>query len=175
MTRMPRRTPQTLADYLVVGICPGLIMFLVGSLMWFLVEIFYQGEFRLRMLFVMAMFVMGIVGIARISMESGFERASLFGFPFAAVIVMAIMAFIKDGLIVGVPLMILVWWAAHKLTWDCTLIDDTQDASGEGLLQHMGLDPSAPPADRAPPGTTVRSSEPEATTTAAEAPDAPWW
>ena len=36
--------------------------------------------------------------------------------------------------------MAIVWWSAHKLTWDCTFIDDEQDASGEGLLQGMGLD-----------------------------------
>ena len=64
--------------------------------------------------------------------------------------------------------MVLVWWAAHKLTWDCTLIDDTQDASGQGLLQQMGLDPSAGPPDASsPPGTTSRPSEPEATTSTA--------
>ena len=32
----------------------------------------------------------------------------------------------------------------HQLTWDCTLIDETQDASGEGLLQTVGLDTQAP-------------------------------
>ena len=60
MRLMPRRTPETLADYLVVAICPTLIALLVGSLMWFLVEVFYQGEFKGRLIFVMAMFVMGI-------------------------------------------------------------------------------------------------------------------
>ena len=52
---------ETLADYLVVAICPALIMLLVGSLMYFLVEVFYQGEFKARLLWVMAMFVMAIV------------------------------------------------------------------------------------------------------------------
>ena len=37
-------------------------------------------------------------------------------------------------------LMAVVWWSAHKLTWDCTFIDDQQDASGEGLLQAVGFD-----------------------------------
>jgi hypothetical protein len=65
MKDMSRRAPETLADYLVVAICPALIMLLVGSLMYFLVEVFYQGEYRGRLLWVMAMFVLGIVGIAR--------------------------------------------------------------------------------------------------------------
>jgi len=29
----------------------------------------------------------------------------------------------------------LIWWSAHKLTIDCTLIDESQDSSGEGLLR----------------------------------------
>ena len=32
----------------------------------------------------------------------------------------------------------IVWWSAHKLTWDCTLIDEDEDASGSGLLQTVG-------------------------------------
>ena len=35
-----------------------------------------------------------------------------------------------------------VWWATHKLTFDCTLLDEDQDA-GVGLLQESGLDRSA--------------------------------
>src|SRR4051812_40824701 len=171
---MRRRAPETLADYLVVGICPALIMFLVGSLMWFVVEVFYLGEFKARLIWVMVMYVMGIVGIARISMESGMERASLFGGPFAAVIALAIMKFVSDGFIIAGPLMILVWWAAHKLTWDCTLMDDTQDASGQGLLQQMGLDSSAGSADPSPPGTTSRPGDIEAVTVE-ETPSSPWW
>jgi hypothetical protein len=32
-----------------------------------------------------------------------------------------------------------IWLCSWKLTWDCTLIDDDEDASGEGLLQAAGL------------------------------------
>ena len=34
----------------------------------------------------------------------------------------------------------LVWWSADKLTWDCTLIDESEEDSGEGLLEAVGLD-----------------------------------
>ena len=176
MKSMSRRAPETLADYLVVAICPALIMLLVGSLMYFLVEVFYQGEYKGRLLWVMAMFVLGIVGIARISMEEGLAYASLFGAALAGAIALALMQFVKDGLVIGGPIMALVWWAAHKLTWDCTLIDDAQDVSGQGLLQQMGLDTTAAPADTSsPPGTTSRANEPEATTSTAAAPSPPWW
>lgn len=42
--------------------------------------------------------------------------------------------FINCGLIA------LVWWSADKLTWDCTLIDEQEEDSGEGLLETIGLD-----------------------------------
>ena len=94
--------------------------------------------------------VLGIVGVSRLAMEEGYTRASLFGAALAGAL----------GLVLppkAWPILALVWWAAYKLTWDCTLIDDTQDASGEGLLQRMGLDSSAVPASNAPPGTTMPS------------------
>jgi hypothetical protein len=37
----------------------------------------------------------------------------------------------------------LVWWCTNKLVWDCTLIDDKEDASGEGLLEVAGIDETA--------------------------------
>ena len=39
--------------------------------------------------------------------------------------------------------MVLIWWSAHKLTWDCTVIDDSQDASGQGLWQQVEGDLAA--------------------------------
>src|SRR6185295_10226273 len=120
-----RRAPETLADYVVVAICPTLIGLMVGSLMFFLVEVFYTGEYKYRLLFVMAMFVMGMVGIARISMYEGLGYASLFALPLAGAVGVAVMQFVAGGMICW-PLMALVWWATHKLTWDCTLIDDRQ-------------------------------------------------
>ena len=55
---MPRRAPETAADYLVVAVCPTLIGLLIGSLMWFLVKVFLGGEFMV--LWVMSFFVLGI-------------------------------------------------------------------------------------------------------------------
>ena len=34
----------------------------------------------------------------------------------------------------------LIWWCADRLTWDCTVIDERDKGSGEGLLQTVGLD-----------------------------------
>jgi hypothetical protein len=176
-----------MADYLVVGVSPALIMLLVGSLVFFFIEVFYQGQYELRLLFVMAMFVMAIVCVARISMEEGAGYASLFGLPLAVVTAVALARFVKVegplaafGQLVNWGLMALVWWAAHKLTWDCTLIDDSQDASGHGLLQELGIDRPAgangtsargPLAANSAPAS---SAAPEATTGLPEQ-ALPWW
>src|SRR6187399_2357279 len=96
---MARRSPETLADYLVVAISPALIMLLVGSLVFFLIEVFYQGQYQTRLLFVMALFVMAIVCVARISMEEGAGYAATFGAPLAIVTAIALARFVKvDGL-----------------------------------------------------------------------------
>ena len=173
---MARRLHQTLADYVVLAISPALIMTLVGSLVFFLLAVFYQGEFELRLHWVMACFVFAAVLIGRISIEEGFERAAPFGIALAIVVGLATMKFVElhgtwidqFGWLINWGLIGLIWWCAHRLTWDCTLIDDAQDASGEGLLQTAGLegaaDAEAKKSDRLAEmgleGTTSRGKRP---------------
>jgi len=168
----------------VTAISPALIAGLVGSLVFFLAEILYSGRYEGRLLWTLFFFVVGIVLVARISIEVDHTRAAFYGLFLATVSWIALMAFVdypaesaasKYAGGINFILMGVVWWCAHKLTWDCTLIDDSQDASGQGLLQQMGLDPSAAPPDRSPPGTTSRAVEPEATTSAGAASSPPWW
>ena len=138
---MSRRQPQSLADYLTLAISPALIMALVGSLVFFLLEVFYRGQFEARLNFIFALFVMATVLVARISMRESIEYATLFAIPLALVTVAAIFRFVEFtgpmagvGWLINLALIGLIWWSAHKLTWDCTLVDDSQDAAGEGLL-----------------------------------------
>jgi hypothetical protein len=144
---MVRRLRQTLMDYMVIGISPALIMGMVGSLLFFLLTVFYHGQYAGRLNFIFAMFTMAVVLIARISMERGIEYASVFAIALAVVTALAMARFVQiEGPLAGFSnlinwgLIAIVWWSAHKLTWDCTFIDDQQDASGEGLLQAVGFD-----------------------------------
>ena len=144
---MARRAPQTLADYMVVGISPALVMFMVGSLVWFLTIVFYQGDYGWRLLMVHAFFVMGAVSVTRLAMEEGAGYASIFGVVLAAVVAYAYISFVKVqgplaalSPVINLGLEAVIWFSAHKLTWDCTLNDDTQDSTQEGLLQSMGFD-----------------------------------
>lgn len=144
---MSSRPPVTTADYMVVALSPTLIFFLVGSLCFFLVEVFYQGQYPFRLLWVMAMFVMGIVALSRMAMEEGWAYAFLYATGLALVVAIAMATFIQIqgplapfGPFINLGLMALIWWSAYKLVWDCTLMDEGQDSSGEGLLQSIGLD-----------------------------------
>lgn len=147
MAKKARRV-MTLADYLVIAISPALIMLLVGSLAFFLLEISYSGQYRERMLWVLGWFVFGSVLIARIAIQEGREHAALFGIGLGAVTGL-FAANYADQILIAIILLAVIWWCAGKLTWDCTLIDDSQDASGEGLLQvaHLSDRPQEPAQD----------------------------
>lgn len=140
----------TLADYLVIAISPALIMVLVGSLVLFLLEIFYAGQYETRLRWIMFCFVFAAVLIARISMTPGIAgRASLYGLVLAVAVFVALQVLVQypPGLraagftwAINLGIMAVIWWCAHKLTWDCTFIDEHVDASGAGLLDAAGLD-----------------------------------
>jgi len=171
--RVPR-LDKTLADYIAIAISPALIMTLVGSLVFFLLEVFYQGDYPGRLQWILALFVMATVLIGRISIEEGSERAAAFAMALAMATALAIFRFVDCGglkWIVNLGLLGLIWWCAHKLTWDCTLIDETEDASGEGLLQVVGLDEVKPGGDAPEPQET---EEPEGVTSP-DAQPSTWW
>ena len=133
------RLDKTLADYVVIAISPALIMTLVGSLVFFLLEVSYRGQFETRMHWIMFWFVFAAVLVARIAIEEGREHAQFFGFAMCAVAAIAVFRFV-DAVLIGWMLLAVVWWCSSKLTWDCTLIDESEDTSGEGLLQAGGFD-----------------------------------
>jgi hypothetical protein len=133
-----KRREKTLADYVVIAISPVLIMALVGSLAFFLLELSYRGEFPIRLKWVLFCFVTASVLVARIAIEQGIEHARTFGFALVGVVGFAALRLI-DAFVVAWVLMAISWWCTWQLTWDCTLIDEDEDASGEGLLQAAGL------------------------------------
>ncbi len=133
-----KRREKTLADYVVIAISPVLIMTLVGSLAFFLLELSYQGQYEIRLKWILFWFVLASVLVARIAIEQGKEHASLFGFALIAVVGFAAIRLV-DAFLLAWLLLAISWWCTWKLTWDCTLIDDREDASGEGLLQAAGF------------------------------------
>lgn len=138
---MAKRREKTLADYVVIAISPALIMTLVGSLVFFLLELSYRGDFELRVRWILFWFVMGAVLVARIAIQEGRDRGNMFGGALVLVVGLAVVRFVDAINVIATcwVLLAIIWWCAWKLTWDCTLIDEDEDASGEGLLEAAGL------------------------------------
>lgn len=176
---MARHLHKTLIDYLVIAISPALIIALVTSLVHFLALVFYRGGFSGHLLYILTLFVIGAVLTARISIEEGQERAILFAVPLGIVTLMAINKYVAFqgqlaslSFFINFGLIALIWWSADRLTWDCTLIDDQEEDSGEGLLETIGL-------DRPDRSAMQREIEPmaveiEATTSRDDRPQG-WW
>src|SRR5688500_7908151 len=117
---MARRLDKTWADYVILGLSPALIMLLVGSLMHFLLVAGYVGDYDGRLSWILNCFVMAILLIGRISTEEGKEKAVMYGIALTGAMALAVARFIVQPLI-GWCVLAVVWWSAHKLTWDCTL------------------------------------------------------
>lgn len=141
---------KTLADYVAIALSPGLIMALVGSLVFFLLEILYVGQFYGSLKWVLFFFVFGAVLVSRISMQTETaDRAPLYGLVLGGLMWLALQKYVEYppgspwaswGWALNLGLIALIWWSAHRLTRDCTLIDDEVDASGVGLLEVVGIE-----------------------------------
>jgi hypothetical protein len=172
---------QTVADYVAVAVCPALIMGLVGSLVFFLLEVCYsaEGEYKEKLQWILFFFVLGAVLAARISLTAGIAgRAGAYGFVLAVLTWFGMQAFVeypKDNPVslfswlINAVLVGLTWWCSHRLTRDCTNIDEETEIGGEGLLQATGLEkagegvgkepetePEPEKKERRPPGALVR-------------------
>ncbi|MFL5341180.1 MAG: DUF4129 domain-containing protein [Gemmataceae bacterium] len=144
-----KREGRGLADIIATVISPILIMAMVGSLIFFLIEVLYGGDYAGRMRWSMFFFVFGAVLIARISIEMGDGKATLYAIALGFAAFLAMLRFVEYapgsfldqfGWLVNIGLLALVWWCARKLTWDCTFIDDSRDASDRSLLEATGLE-----------------------------------
>jgi hypothetical protein len=135
---------KTVADYMVIALSPVLIMALVGSLCFFLIEVFYRGQMIGGVCWVMFWFIIGIVLVSRIAIEKSTEHAVIYGLGLAAATGLYMMRTQRSYLL-EIVLLAIVWFCAHKLVWDCTLIDEDQDSSGQGLLQKAALPPNLNP------------------------------
>jgi hypothetical protein len=165
---MADKPRPTLADYFITAISPVLIIALVGSLVFFLVEILYAGRYEGRLLWTLFFFVVGTVLIARISIQADPVRASFYGLGLLVVTWMALFAFIKypedsamsnfAGLI-NLFLMGLIFWSANKLTWDCTFIDEKRESSSRGLLSAAGFEQRPETAGQTRETTTATDAD----------------
>src|SRR3954464_14257884 len=142
-----KREPPTAADVIVMALSPLLIMGLVGSLVFFLAEVFYAGQYQSRLNYTLFFFVAGAVLVGRVAVTLDRARAWMYGGVLAAVTFIALrmwveypedspMTPLKD--LINLVLIGVVWWSSNRLCWDCTFIDDNRPGSGKGLLAAAG-------------------------------------
>ena len=132
---------------MVIGISPALVAIMVTSLALFVSTVLNPSPFLGRFNFILIMYSVATVSVARISIEEGKERAILFGIPLAVVTMIAMSSMVQyeDAvkgmkLIYSAVVIAITWWSAHQLTWDCTVIEENHDSSNQGLLQKIGLE-----------------------------------
>ena len=165
------RPNQTLADYVALAISPALLMGLVGSLVFFLLEVLYseKGEYKDRLQWILFFFVFGAVLVARISMTQGVAgRAGLYGLVLAGLTFAGMQIYVEYpkgsaaaslSWLINLSLVGLAWWCAHRLTWDCTQIDEETEVGGEGLLQATGLEKPAGSAAATKPAEAAETKD----------------
>jgi len=161
-----KRRHQTIADFAAIAICPSLIVLLIASLVYFLVICLYRGGFSGRIGYIFFMFIVGAVGIARLSIQESRKYA----LGYAAVLGLATFFVVSSFVTVQGPFaalspiingatIALVWFLADRITFDCTVIDEDEDASGQGLLDGL-TDDKASGHDEAQHATRKRGRQP---------------
>src|SRR5262249_24786785 len=85
---------KTLGDYVAIAICPALIMALVGSLVFFLLEVLYKGQYPERLQWVFGWFIFAAVLIARISMDNS-GAAIMYGAALGVVGLLCLHVFVE--------------------------------------------------------------------------------
>ena len=134
---------KTLNHVLLQIVGPVLIMLMVSSLVFFLIEVVYRGPHTARLYWVMGLFTFASVLVARISIEEGKERAQLFGFALAIATLIASLQLVEFSAlpilkpVILIGLIGVVMWTTNKLTWDCTVVDNSRDVSSSGSLERL--------------------------------------
>jgi hypothetical protein len=147
---MAERPRQTVTDYVVLALSPALIMALVGSLVFFLVEILYAGGYGPEMRWMLFFFVFGMVLIARIALMGEIAgRAGGYALILGVLVWFGLLKYVdypKDNPVahaaplVNAIVVFVAWWCVMRLVRDCTHIDDRTQIDSRGLLQAAGLE-----------------------------------
>lgn len=117
-----------LRDILLEFVAPVMIMFMLGSMFFYFLEILFHGDHQIAIHWVFGLYVFAIVLVGRVSIIEGYERANFL----AIALILAVLFHTRGG--PHLILVVLTWWAANKLTWDCTFIDESRDVTGQGLV-----------------------------------------
>lgn len=146
-------------DYLAVAFSPLLIAILVGSLVFFLLDVFYSGVMSGGIRWMMFWYVIAIVAVARISVERGALIANIYGLSLALTTWLYISS-THEGFMLGIFLLAFIWWCAHRLVKDCVKSEDFFGDNPStrilgGILESTAPDLNSLPQKKAAKASTV--------------------
>jgi hypothetical protein len=133
-------------DYALAGIAPFFIIGMIGSLTFFLITVFYRGDYPARLMWILGLYTFAAVLIARIAIEQTRTYAMGYMICLGLATLLAAPRFIAIQGPMGwltLPLLVfflvLIAFLADRITFDCTSINEADASSGVGLLQSLGL------------------------------------
>ena len=123
---------------------PALAIAVVGSIAFFLIDISYSGPLAGRCKWIFSLFCFAAVLISRISIQEGYQHAAGYGLLLAFATLLVSARFMQGNIIWLGLILGFVWWCAGRFTWDCTFIDATRDATGQGMID-LAIDRATSP------------------------------
>jgi hypothetical protein len=150
---MKERQKPDWFDFTVMALSPVLIMGLVGSLAFFLLDVLYAGKYVERLTWTLFFFVVGAVLVARIAIVVDPQRSKLYGFILGGAVFLAMSRFVDHlpgsslaalGWLINLVIIVVVLWSSNRLVWNCTFLDEHDPDPGRGLVAEMM---SVSPAD----------------------------
>ena len=131
------RPRVTAADYAAIGVAPLLIFVMLSALVHFLLLMIYHGGYSARVAWITLMVTMGMVAGARLGIEEGRQRSMMYLGVLAIAGVFVLTKFV-GSIAVAVLLVGIIGVLADRIVADCTIIDESIDASGRGLIDLEG-------------------------------------
>ncbi|WDQ16688.1 DUF4129 domain-containing protein [Rhodopirellula sp. P2] len=127
------RLHHTAADYAAIAIAPVLIFVMLFSLASFLCIVLYSGGYSGALVWTMLMYTMGATAVARITIEHDRQYSSLYAIALGVATVFVLIRYVGDP-IFSIGIVWVVGYLADKIVHDCTIVDDSVDSSGQGLV-----------------------------------------
>ena len=145
MASEKKARPESL-DFLLAAIAPVFIIGMIGSLVYFIIIVCYEGPFTSRLMWILGLYTVAAVLIARIAIEQSRQLAFTYMFALGAATLFVTPQFMTISgplaifsLPILIGLLVMVAVLADRITFDCTSMNEQQQSTGVGLLQSLGL------------------------------------
>lgn len=127
-----------LFDLVLEVINPALVMGLIGSLTYFLLDVGYRGRYDDQLRWTLFFFVFAIVLVARISFKMGSDKAATYGLLLGGVTFMATMRFVEGvGVIFNLVMILAIAASAYLLVKDTTWMGKPNRDPQHGLSESL--------------------------------------